>query len=313
MHRTNLKFSTAYTQQQDGQTERVNKLLEEILRCNAQPDQMNWLELVDGAVAAINSTPSSSTGMSPFEIETGLTFNKPVDTQLLADQTYENRGTGGLVRATMAYDDQGNLADIAPFPALYEYGLQQQHRFDHPERMRAIFQTARDQLEQARRRLLQQQERQRIPDRRFQVGDYVSVDLTHYRFAADSLGPSKKLNMKFAGSFPVVAVHSPRASEIRRPSYAHGLIHPVIHPMYLKLATNKSVQKGLKKLIERHFDQTYEIDRILAHRTNDKGELQYLVQWQQCGPLQEPAVVRRPPVATEIHLGQTRVCPRWAH
>ena len=57
-------------------------------------------------------------------------------------------------------------------------------------------------------------------ERSFEVGDYVSLDLAHYRFAADSLGPSKKLNMKFAGNFPVVAVHRPRAVEIRLPAYA---------------------------------------------------------------------------------------------
>ena len=87
LHRTALKFTTAYSQHQDGQTERANRLLEEILRANVQPDQMNWLELLDGAVAAINASPSSATGISPFEAETGTLFNRPIDTQILADQT----------------------------------------------------------------------------------------------------------------------------------------------------------------------------------------------------------------------------------
>ena len=55
--------------------------------------------------------------------------------------------------------------------------------------------------------------------------------------------------------------------------------------VYLKLATKKSVQKGFKKLIERHFDHNYEIDAILAHR-GEGASLEYLVQWQGCGPLQ---------------------------
>ena len=111
------------------------------------------------------------------------------------------------------------------------------------------------------------------------------LELSHYKFAAEALGPAKKLNQKFAGAFPVVAVHSPRAIEIRLPTYAHGLIHPVIHPMYLKLASRKSVQKGMRKLIERHFDPPYEVDNILAHRHNNET-LEYLVQWRGCGPLQ---------------------------
>ena len=43
--------------------------MQEIFRCNIQADQLNWLELLDGAVAAINNSKSSSTGLSPFEIE----------------------------------------------------------------------------------------------------------------------------------------------------------------------------------------------------------------------------------------------------
>ena len=111
------------------------------------------------------------------------------------------------------------------------------------------------------------------------------LELSHYKFAAEALGPAKKLHQKYAGSFPVVAVHSPRAIEIRLPAYAHGLIHPVIHPMYLKLSSRKSVQKGLRKLIERHFNPAYEVADILAHRRSG-GELEYLVQWEGCGPLQ---------------------------
>eukprot|EP01043_Picozoa_sp_COSAG02_P086245 COSAG02_NODE_23730_length_710_cov_0.759411_1_plen_221_part_01 len=137
LHRTSLKYTTTYTPQQDGQTERANHLLEEILRTNVQPDQMNWLELLDGVVVAINAAPTSTTGSSPFEVETGTTFNHPIDTQILADQTYQNRGVGGLARAQMSYDDEGVLLDAAPYPALYEYGMQEQHRFEHPERMRA--------------------------------------------------------------------------------------------------------------------------------------------------------------------------------
>ena len=35
-----------------------------------QPDQMNWLELLPGAVVAINAAPSKALNSSPFEIST---------------------------------------------------------------------------------------------------------------------------------------------------------------------------------------------------------------------------------------------------
>jgi hypothetical protein len=96
LHHTSLKLTPAYSPWGDGQTERMNRLLEEILRTNVQADQLNWLKLCDGAVAAINAAPSDTTGKSPFELETGLAMQMPVDTQALSDQTYQNRGHGQL-------------------------------------------------------------------------------------------------------------------------------------------------------------------------------------------------------------------------
>ncbi len=95
----------------------------------------------------------------------------------------------------MAYDDEGVLLDASPYPALYEYGMQEQHRFEHPERMRATFQIAREGLERATQRMLEQAENRREAKQRFKVGDYVMIDLSHYKFAADALGPAKKLRI----------------------------------------------------------------------------------------------------------------------
>ena len=44
-----LKFSTANNPQTDGQTERINSLLEEYLRHYVTASQRNWFELLDTA------------------------------------------------------------------------------------------------------------------------------------------------------------------------------------------------------------------------------------------------------------------------
>jgi hypothetical protein len=60
------KFSTAFHPQTDGQTERVNALLEQYLRgyCNYQQD--DWSNLLTMAEFAYNNTISSTTRMTPF-------------------------------------------------------------------------------------------------------------------------------------------------------------------------------------------------------------------------------------------------------
>ena len=66
-----LKFSTTNHPQTDGQTERVNALLEEYLRHFVTATQKNWVELLDAAQFSYNLQKSTATGFSPFELANG--------------------------------------------------------------------------------------------------------------------------------------------------------------------------------------------------------------------------------------------------
>jgi hypothetical protein len=81
-----LKFSTANHPQTDGQTKRVNALLEEYLRHYVSASQRNWLDLLDSAQLSYNLNRSSATGHSPFELAMGY---QPLTPQEVALQHKE--------------------------------------------------------------------------------------------------------------------------------------------------------------------------------------------------------------------------------
>jgi len=66
-----LKFSTAIHPQTDGQTKRINSLLEEYLRYYVTTSQRNWFELLDTTQFYYNLEKSSATSFSPFELDMG--------------------------------------------------------------------------------------------------------------------------------------------------------------------------------------------------------------------------------------------------
>ena len=68
MHLLGIKISlsTAYHPQTDGQTERVNQVLEQYLRCFVNYEQTNWITLLPLAQFAYNNTLHSSTQTTPF-------------------------------------------------------------------------------------------------------------------------------------------------------------------------------------------------------------------------------------------------------
>jgi transposase InsO family protein len=60
------KLSTAYHAQTDGQTERTNQTLEQYLRSYINKHQDDWVAKLPLAQFAYNSSPSESTGFTPF-------------------------------------------------------------------------------------------------------------------------------------------------------------------------------------------------------------------------------------------------------
>ena len=76
---TQLKLSTAFHPQTDGQTERVNRTLEQMLRMFISPAQDNWHELLPILEFACNNAVHSSTGQTPFFLNYGRHPSTPLD------------------------------------------------------------------------------------------------------------------------------------------------------------------------------------------------------------------------------------------
>jgi len=185
----------------------------------------------------------------------------------------------------MEYDQDGNLLDAAPYPAVFEYHAQRQYEYDHPERIRAIHQMAYEAMLQAKARM-EETENANRPDRQYQVGDCVMLKLDHIQLPVWTVSKCKKLRGKYFGAFPVVAVHSPLAIEVRLPKWMHDNIHPVFHPMYLRLASRTTIQSDLRWQLGNVLTPAdFGVDRILAHRSV-RGQTEYLVQWEGCSYLQ---------------------------
>ena len=76
---TECKFSTTNHPQINGQTERVNQMLEEYLCHYVTIAQTNWLELLEPAQLSYNLHRSSTTGMSSFEVAIEFQPHTPLD------------------------------------------------------------------------------------------------------------------------------------------------------------------------------------------------------------------------------------------
>jgi hypothetical protein len=85
---TKLNFSSAYHTQTDGQTERVNQILEDMLRACALRDKKSWDKWLPYAEFSYNNSYQKSLKMSPFEVlygrkcRTPLFWNEPGENEV---------------------------------------------------------------------------------------------------------------------------------------------------------------------------------------------------------------------------------------
>jgi hypothetical protein len=75
---TKLLFSTTYHPQTNGQTERVNQILEDMLRMHVMHQPRKWEDYLLLVELTYNNDYQTSLKMSPFQILYGRSCNTPV-------------------------------------------------------------------------------------------------------------------------------------------------------------------------------------------------------------------------------------------
>ena len=193
---TKLAMSTAYHPQTDGQTERMNRTLEDMLRAYVNYKQDNWDECLAAAEFAYNQATQASTGFSPFELDCGRNLSIP---RLFTDQARP----------------QSQVASTEDFMTHWQN----------------ILQVAKDSFYEAQDRQARNANQHRREDS-FNVGDQVLLSTAHLQTDAEKRRPLKKLQAKFVGPYKIIAVISPMAYKLDLPSTMH--VHPVFHISLLK-------------------------------------------------------------------------------
>jgi hypothetical protein len=86
---TKLDFSTAYHPQSDGQTERVNKVLEDLLRACLLTFDRSWESSLPYAEFSYNNSYQATIKMSPFEALYGRKCQTPLMWSNVGEKTLE--------------------------------------------------------------------------------------------------------------------------------------------------------------------------------------------------------------------------------
>jgi hypothetical protein len=243
---TTLTMSTSYHPQTDGQTERANRTLEEMLRAFVNFRQSDWDQHLAVAEMATNNAQQTSTGFSPFYLNYGHEVSLPLD-----------RSIAGLCPT--------NNPEAA----------------DRIRQLKADLEKARSAIEKAQKRQSKYADQHRR-DVRLKVGDQVLLSTKHLRLVgADKRTP--KFACQFLGPFKVTRVVNTNAYELDLP--ASMRIHPVLNVSRLKIYRDGATAFPSRPMPNprpppeiKDGEEQFEVESILAKRGTG-ARAQYLVKW----------------------------------
>ena len=86
-----LAMSTSFHPQTDGQTERNNRTMQEMLRSFVNESMKDWDVKLPALEVAFNSSIHAATGFAPFELDIGVNAKLPLDLAVKATQTSKQR------------------------------------------------------------------------------------------------------------------------------------------------------------------------------------------------------------------------------
>jgi len=246
---TKLAMSTATHLQTDGQTERANRTLEDMLRPYVSLRQNDWDKHLTPAEFAYNNSKQTSTGFTPFYLNYGRNPETPAT---LMAQFDINNGIANQAAADFIQQWQSDIA------------LAKEHL--------AAAQQRQARLADAHRRKLV-----------FKVGDKVLLSAEHLKVPGKK---KAKLSPRYHGPFTIVEMVTPVAAKLDFPPNVKA--HPVIHVSQLKpfVDSNQfprtSANTRPPPIIlggEEYYTVEYIMDKRIVGSGNRKVT-KYLVKWK---------------------------------
>jgi hypothetical protein len=242
----NQCLSTAYHPRSNGQTERMNRIVEDTIRHYVSPTLDDWDEHLPQVEFAINNSHHEGLKNTPFYLNYRQHPRTPLTSQLPTRSTAQDSGK---------------------IPKVYQLTRDQM-----------VF------LTRARRCLQSAQDRQKYYfDRRttpvtFNVGREVLLSTKNITLKHPG---SNKLLPKWIGPFPIVQKYSDVVYKLQLPD-TMTRIHPVFHVALLSKYTPGGKLKPLPPILMDDGSLEYEVEKILDTRLRKKGKrhiTEYLIKW----------------------------------
>ena len=242
-----LNMSSAYHPQTDGQTERMNRTLEEVLRHYINPSHTNWESLLPWAEFAINSAYQESIKTSPFKLNYGWQPSSPLDVAL-----QPLIGDAPATHPSATYTVESWQSSITKATRILQATQDRQKHFADSKRTPLTYTTS----------------------------DYCLLSSKHLTIVTTGV---PKLLPRYLGPFKVLKMVGKAAVKLDLP--AHWKIHNVFHVSLTKPWKGSPPTEPEPVQVE-GFPE-YTVETILSHdlRSKRKGQpvIYYLVKWEGFG------------------------------
>jgi hypothetical protein len=252
-------LTTPYHPESDGQTERMNRILEEYLRHYIAPHQADWSAWLPTAQFAINSAVQESTGFSPFFLTYGF---HPTHPGVLTDTPASNLPN---------HPPDEHAAHMTSIQVLNKFHTTLQESL-------ALAKTA---IQAAQQRQKHYADQSRRPVQ-YEVGARVLLNTLHVGLKCKG---ARKLWPRFIGPFPILARVGELAYKLELPPALK--IHNVLHVSKLRpfFDDGRVQPPPLPELADGELE--YEVEMVYNHRDvkigRSRTRREYLVRWKGYG------------------------------
>ena len=259
--RAQLKLSTAFHPQTDGQTENANRVLITALKSSVDSSGLNWATMLPQMQKAANGSVVESTGFTPNMLMFGREVIAEFDIAL---------ETGGV-----------------------------QARSRHPGAQALLEERCKSE-KAAREKIAKAQAKQRADSMKgrraptIQVGDKVWLSARNMRDVGGAPGKSLKLRSLYYGPYEVLEMHGTNAARLQLPE-GSNLVHPVFNLDLLKKYVDGAQEFPARPpTFDRQGpepeedpaaggpasgDPIFEVERVTAKRGREARQ-QYRVHWK---------------------------------